>query len=101
MNSDETRLTAQLVQSVEHGTLNPRVVGSSPMLGSCSTYWASLVGQLVKLLAMREACIRFLDWGRSPGEGTGYPFQYSWASLVAQLVKNLLTMRETWVQSLG
>ena len=27
--------------------------------------------------------------GRSPGEGTGYPLQYSWASLVAQLVKNL------------
>ena len=30
-----------------------------------------------------------------------YPFQYSWASLMAQLVKNLPTMRETWVQSLG
>ena len=28
-------------------------------------------------------------WGRSPGEGIGYPLQYSWASLVAQLVKNL------------
>ena len=28
--------------------------------------------------------------GRSPGEGIGYPLQYSWASLVAQLVKNLL-----------
>ena len=27
--------------------------------------------------------------GRSTGEGIGYPFQYSWASLVAQLVKNL------------
>ena len=27
--------------------------------------------------------------GRPPGEGTGYPLQYSWASLVAQLVKNL------------
>ena len=27
--------------------------------------------------------------GRSPGEGVGYPLQYSWASLVAQLVKNL------------
>ena len=27
-------------------------------------------------------------WGRSTGEGIGYPFQYSWASLVAQLVKN-------------
>ena len=33
--------------------------------------------------------------GRSPGEGIGYPFQYSWASLVAQLVKNVLTMWET------
>ena len=39
--------------------------------------------------------------GRSPGEGTGYPLQYSWASLVAQLVKNLPAIRETWVQSLG
>ena len=26
--------------------------------------------------------------GRSAGEGIGYPFRYSWASLVAQLVKN-------------
>jgi len=39
--------------------------------------------------------------GRSTGEGIGYPLQYSWASLVAQLVKNLPTMRETWVPSLG
>ena len=39
--------------------------------------------------------------GRSPGEGLGYPLQYSWASLVAQMVKNLPTMRETWIQSLG
>ena len=35
--------------------------------------------------------------GRSSGEGIGYPFQYSWASLVAQLVKNLPAMQETWV----
>ena len=35
--------------------------------------------------------------GRSPGEGKGYPLQYSWASLVAQLVKNPPAMRETWV----
>ena len=34
-------------------------------------------------------------------EGIGYPLQYSWASLVAQLVKNLPGMRETWVRSLG
>ena len=39
--------------------------------------------------------------GRSPGEKVGYPLQYSWASLVAQLVKNLPAMQETWVQSLG
>ena len=39
--------------------------------------------------------------GRSIGEGIGYPLQYSWASLVAALVKNLPAMRETWVRSLG
>ena len=39
--------------------------------------------------------------GRSTGEGLGYPLQYSWASLVAQLVKNLSAMWETWVRSLG
>ena len=39
--------------------------------------------------------------GRSPAEGIGYPLQYSWASLVAQLVKILPAMWETWVQSLG
>ena len=39
--------------------------------------------------------------GRSPGEGKGYPLQYSWASLVAQTVKNPPAMRETWIQSLG
>ena len=35
--------------------------------------------------------------GRSAGEGIGYPLQYSWASLVAQLLKNLPAMQETWV----
>ena len=39
--------------------------------------------------------------GRSSGEGIGYPLQYSWASLVTQLVKNPPTLLETWVQSLG
>ena len=41
------------------------------------------------------------ELGRSPGEGIGYPLQYSRASLVAQMVKNLPAMRETWVQLLG
>ena len=39
--------------------------------------------------------------GRSAGEGVGYPLQYSWASLVAQLVNNPPAVRETWVRSLG
>ena len=38
-------------------------------------------------------------WGRSTGDRIGYPLQYSWASLVAGLVKNLPEMPETWVQS--
>ena len=39
--------------------------------------------------------------GRSSEEGIGYPVQYSWASLVAQLLKDLPAIYETWVQSLG
>ena len=39
--------------------------------------------------------------GSSPREGIGYPLQYSWASLGAQMVKNPPTMPETWVRSLG
>ena len=39
--------------------------------------------------------------GRSAGDGIGYPLQYSWASLVAQLVKDLPAMQETWLRSLG
>ena len=39
--------------------------------------------------------------GRSPREGIGYPLQYSWASLVAQMVKILSAMQDTWVWFLG
>ena len=46
----------------------------------------------------RDPCL-IPGLGRSAGEGI--PLQYAWASLVAQLVKNLLAMRETWVLSLG
>ena len=56
--------------------------------------------------AMRETCNAgdmglIPGSGRSTGEGIGYPLQYSWVSPVAQLVKNLPAMWETWVQSLG
>ena len=39
--------------------------------------------------------------GRSAREGIGYPLQYSWASLLAQQVKNLPAVQETWVRSPG
>ena len=55
----------------------------------------------------KESTCNAGDPGSSPGsgkptvEGIGYPPQYSWASLVAQLVKNPPVMQETLVQSLG
>ena len=39
--------------------------------------------------------------GKTAGEGIGYPLEYSWASLVAQLVKNIPAVQETWVRFLG
>ena len=64
---------------------------------------ASLRAQLVK---KKSACNggnpgSIPGLGISAGEGIEYPFQYSWASFVAQLVKNLPAMWETWVRSLG
>ena len=49
---------------------------------------------------MQETPVRFLGQEGPAGEGLGYPLQYSWASLVAQLVKNLPAMWETWIRSL-
>ena len=50
---------------------------------------------------MQETLVQFLGGNDCPQNGIGYPFQYSWASLVAQTVKNPPAMQETWVQSLG
>ena len=44
---------------------------------------------------MQETLVQFLGWGDSLGEGIGYPLQYSWASVVTQLVKNPPAMQET------
>ena len=46
---------------------------------------------------MQEIPIQFLDWKDTLEKGIGYPLEYSWASLVAQMVKNLPVMQETWV----
>ena len=66
-----------------------------------------LIGYVPGISAGKESACNAWDpglipgSGRSPGEGIGYPLQYSSASLVAQLVRNLPAMRETRVRSLG
>ena len=54
---------------------------------------ASLIAQLVK----NSPAGSIPGLGRFTGERIGYPFQFSWASLVAQFVKSLSVMWETWV----
>ena len=61
----------------------------------------SLRAPLVKNLCNAEDPGSIPGSGRSLGEGIGYPLQYSWDSLVTQLVKNPLATWETWVRSLG
>jgi len=64
--------------------------------------WASLVVQLVKKYVCNAGDPSSIPGSeRSPGEGIGDPLQYSWASLVAQPVKNPSAVRESWVQSLA
>ena len=67
---------------------------------------ASLIASLITLVGKESTCnagdpCSIPGLGRPPGEGIGYPLQCSWASLVAELVKNLPSVWETWVQSLG
>ena len=62
-----------------------------------------LIAQLVKNLpAMLETPPgSILGLGRPPGEGIGYSLHYSWASLVAQMIKSAPAMQESWIRSLG
>ena len=69
-----------------------------------STFW--LLGFLHSSVGKESTCnagdpSSIPGLGRSTGEGIGYPLQYSGASLVAYLVKNLPAMQKTWVRSLG
>ena len=79
--SDTTEVTYQQQQQVNKGFLDSSFGKES----ACNARDSSSIPGL----------------GRSAGEGIGYPLQYSWASLVAQLVKNPPAMWETWVWSLG
>ena len=75
--------------------LNPKFVHILPRVG----FPHSSVGEESACSTADPGLIPGL--GRSAGEGIGYRLQYSWASLVAQLVKNPPAVGETWVQSLG
>ena len=50
---------------------------------------------------MQEIPVRFLGREDPLEKGVGYPLQYSWASLVAQLGKNPPALGGTWIRSLG
>ena len=57
---------------------------------------------MVKNLSAMQEDLSSIPWsGRCPGKRNGYPLQYSWGFLVAQMVKNLPAMQETPVQFLG
>ena len=64
------------------------------------SYRPSLIAQFVKNTPATGDHSLIPESGRSSGEGIGYPLQYSWASLMVQLVRNLPAMRETTVRSL-
>ena len=78
-----------LCDPMDHGILWARIQG----------FPHSSVGKEYSCIAGEPGLIPGL--GRYAGEGIGYPLQFSWASLVAQLIKNLLAMWYTWVWSLG
>ena len=79
-----------------HGILQARILESFPI-------YLDFPGSS----ANKESACNLGDSGlipgseRSPGKWMGYPLQYSWASLVVQMVKNLPAMLETWVWSQG
>ena len=71
-----------------------------------NTYGVQILGFPDSSVDKESACNAgdsglILGSGRSAAEGIGYSLQYSWDSLVSQLLKNLPAMRKTWVRSLG
>ena len=61
---------------------------------------AAIMENSMEVFLLRDSQGSIPGSGRSAAEGIGSPLQYSWASLVAQLVKNLPAMQESWVRSL-
>ena len=72
------------------------------LISSMKTYWGCPGGPVSKESVCNAGDPSSIPGlGRSPEKGNVYPLQYSWASLVIQLLKNPPAMQETWVQSLG
>ena len=91
---------AQLVRNTPlQEDTNAGDLGSIPVLGRSLGEGNGnplLVSQLVENPpTMQETPVQFPGLGSSTGEGIGYSLQYSWASLVAKLVKNAPAMWET------
>ena len=86
---------------------SPGVTKSWTRLSKGAHTYVNYISVLPKWLSWKRICLQcrrpslITGLGRSTGEGIGYPLQYSWASLLAQLVKNPPAMWETWVRSLG
>ena len=75
------------------------VVGTNHLL-SISKHWYLNMGFPCSSVG-KESTFNVGHPGSIPGERIGYPLQYSWASLVAQMVNNLPAIQETWIRSLG
>ena len=92
----------EIQESVKTSSLRPRallggIISFTEHCTSCPV--RGLAGSAASFFAGDPSSIPGLR--RSPGEGIGYPLQYSWASLVALKVKNPPAMLETWVWTLG
>ena len=100
------------LQSVHCGLCfaNPMVISGFPPCLTSQQQMGICVGRLISSYSNREGSSANKKFtcnsgdlgsipgsGRSAGKRIGYPLQYSWTSLVAQLVRNLPAMQETWV----
>ena len=79
---------------------------SQCFLSSFSSYFQKIWGFPNSSVGKESGCnakdpSSILGSEKSAGEGTGYPLQYSWASFVAQLIKNPPAVWDTWIRSLG
>ena len=80
------------------GEFSSTVPRGKPCLSVLIFIWAPLVAQLGKNLpAMWETWVRSLGWEDSPGEGKGYPFQYSGLENPTDYIVHGVTKSRIWL----